>query len=674
VVNGSSKSWWRDSQTDWTSGKPARAVDLLAKAYDDPGEIASVVHAAGLEWEPGPSAEPAHESWNRILRDAQGEQTVDIVAAVLQDEGSSAFHSRLGGLLGGLLGVANARRAIRYGLPPAPIEGPDRVLESLVEVSSEPGDQPVGRLEAITSAAAGLQDPRASIQAVLDAMHRTAMIEVGGRPSGTGFLVGSDLLLTAAHVIDAHRWPPLPRPQAVAVFDFAYDSRSTKSQAETGIRVPVDEFVTASLPTRAEVVGTSADWNAPFDNLDFALLKLAFPVPAGRDGAERGTYPPDPTIYNLAAGPQLFIVQHPLGEGVRMSYVRSALTSNANGTRIRYSTNTLHGSSGSPVVDVRGRLVALHHYSTEAQNQGVPFWIIAKTLLEGPYRDLFLAPAGAGGGGPQVPPISEYDAFRANELMGRPFVDRANLRDRVREMVRTNAPKRTLAITGQSGSGVSYSYGLASHVAVNSKLCTEVREAAPGGLVAFKIDLRDYIGLSVDDRGWRITATLLSELGIFAPQDQLAQEARNITTVSGWVRSKLRNSDQQWWIFFDSIDNLVATKQGNVDELIHAMIALAEDPQVPLRVVVAGQEADRFALDHTAWLEEDIAEGLFRIHVEQWIRARAKEDLREIDEKRLTTELANLFPQDGPLPEPRRLAPKLPAILNNVLVGAVDGS
>jgi Trypsin-like peptidase domain len=672
-VEASAKTWWEDSHTDWTSGEPARAVDVLAKAYDEPTEIASIVHAAGLEWEPPASAESARDSWIGILtRVARDQRTLDLVAEVLQDARSSAFHAPLGGLLGGVLGLANARRAIRYGLPPAPSEGPDRVLESLVDASSEPSDQPVGGLEAITSLTAGLQDPRASIQALLAAMRRTAMIEVGGSPRGTGFLIGRDLLLTAAHVIEARRWPPDPLPEAWAVFDYAYDESRARSQAEMAPRVRVVDFVTASLPTREEVVGTVEDWNAPPENLDFALLKLASPVPAGRDGVERGAYLPDVTAYDFARSPLLFIVQHPLGDDQRITWLLSPPQRNANGTRIQYHGNTLQGSSGSPIVDIRGRLVALHHYSQHGHNQGVPFSIIAQTLLEGPYGDLVLAAGVAGDVPPSVHPIAEYDPLGANELMGRPFVDRANLRDSVRKMVKSDAPRRTLAITGESGSGVSYSYGFTSHVAVNAKLCKELRDAAPGGFVAVKIDLRDYVGMSVEERGQQIMTDLLVELDLFRPGDRLAQEARHVTTVRGWVRNKLRNSDRQWWIFFDSIDNLVATKQGTVDELIHAMIALAEDPQIPLRVVVAGREAARFAVDHTSWLEEDTALGLVRGEVEKWIRARAAEQVREVDENRLATELAKLFPEGGPLPEARRVSPLLPTLLDNVFVEAAD--
>ena len=61
---------------------------------------------------------------------------------------------------------------------------------------------------------------------------------------------------------------------------------------------------------------------------------------------------------------------------------------NANGTRVRYATNTLGGSSGSPVFDLEWNLIALHHYgdpvySHPAQyNQGVPIHLIRERLVK----------------------------------------------------------------------------------------------------------------------------------------------------------------------------------------------------------------------------------------------------------------------------------------------------
>ena len=58
---------------------------------------------------------------------------------------------------------------------------------------------------------------------------------------------------------------------------------------------------------------------------------------------------------------------------------------NANGTRIRYATNTLPGSSGSPCFTLDWIPVALHHYGDPSfggakYNQGVPLSAIARRL------------------------------------------------------------------------------------------------------------------------------------------------------------------------------------------------------------------------------------------------------------------------------------------------------
>ena len=671
-MNGSSKTWWEDPQTDWTSGEPARVVELLARAYEHPSAIKPIVDAAGLDWDGAPIADSAREMWTWALRQAiRKDRVLDLVAEVLQDNYSAAFHGLLGTLFGDRLGEANARRMLRYGLPPSP-EVQDQMLESVVLASTDPGDQPVSGLQAITSATAAMGDPRAYVQAVFDAMRRTAMIQVAGRPRGTGLLVGADLVLTAAHVIDESHWPPDPQPQVVAVFD--YSSMPGRSPAETGTRIPVAKFVTGSLPTSAEVGGKVIDWDAPSDRLDFALLKLTSAVPPFRDAGgawERGWYSLDSTTYEFTGNSIFLIFQHSLGEFQQFSFIANTPQRNQSGTRIRYKGNTLAGSSGSPVIDIRGRLVAVHHYAQDGNNQGVPFSVIAETLLNGPHAGLFTATPEAQPT-PAAPATVQFDPFMTNELMGLlPFVNRDNLRERIRRMAKQGP--RMLAITGESGSGVSYSYMLASHVAAVSKAYEPLRAVAPDGLATFIVDLRDYIALGVEERRDQIIEFILINLGMHTPSEPLAQAARNITTFRAWVTWTLRRSPQQWWIFFDSIDNLVAVKQGAVDELIHAMITVANDPQVPMRVVLAGREAELLANEHAAWLETDTAEGLLRSHVEGWLRARADEEHRTIDEGRLADELAQLFPDGEPLPPPSRIAPRLPVVLLNVLDGASRG-
>ena len=49
------------------------------------------------------------------------------------------------------------------------------------------------------------------------------------------------------------------------------------------------------------------------------------------------------------------------------------------------------GASGSPICDINGRLVAIHHYGAKNQNQAVPFGMISRALLEGEHATLFEA-------------------------------------------------------------------------------------------------------------------------------------------------------------------------------------------------------------------------------------------------------------------------------------------
>ena len=85
----------------------------------------------------------------------------------------------------------------------------------------------------------------------------------------------------------------------------------------------------------------------------------------------------------------LFILQHPGGRSMKLAFDTDAVVGeNANGTRLRYRTNTEPGSSGAPCLDGRGRLVALHHlgdpgwHAPPRFNQGIPIARIAKRIAE----------------------------------------------------------------------------------------------------------------------------------------------------------------------------------------------------------------------------------------------------------------------------------------------------
>ena len=136
------------------------------------------------------------------------------------------------------------------------------------------------------------------------------------------------------------------------------------------------------------------DWNphlgdAGPDELDYALIRLADPVgdlPLGGASADPEAQPRQWIDTNadaptLAAGNQVFLLQHPKGKPLQLA-VGTVTEFNAAGTRIRYDANSRDGSSGSPVFDADLRLVALHHAHDPAYppawNQAIPLASIQK--------------------------------------------------------------------------------------------------------------------------------------------------------------------------------------------------------------------------------------------------------------------------------------------------------
>lgn len=151
---------------------------------------------------------------------------------------------------------------------------------------------------------------------------------------GTGFRIGADLILTNEHVL----FPK--RKKAIKVFaDFGFDV----DQEDLPLQV-------VALPGDVgSIVGNAAhDWGViRVANLDasWPILKL--------DG---GSAPQE--------GDAAYILQHPAGQRKRLGFVRNTIT-NADDKVVHYLTDTQPGSSGAPVFDALGKLIALHHAGGE---------------------------------------------------------------------------------------------------------------------------------------------------------------------------------------------------------------------------------------------------------------------------------------------------------------------
>lgn len=150
---------------------------------------------------------------------------------------------------------------------------------------------------------------------------------------GTGFLLAGGVLVTNNHVLPAI----VDAGDAHVEFDY--------EQGKTPVTLRL-------APDRGFATSVENDWTA---------VRIDAPAQFGAIAA-----PADP---KAAVGDRVAIIQHPNGE-----YKQVALHANkvafADATRLQYFTDTMPGSSGSPVFDLQWRWVALHHSGGHIKEPG----------------------------------------------------------------------------------------------------------------------------------------------------------------------------------------------------------------------------------------------------------------------------------------------------------------
>ena len=160
------------------------------------------------------------------------------------------------------------------------------------------------------------------------------VVDINGKGQhGTGFRIGSDLLLTNWHVL--HNKDDGTRATAVTA-EFGYEDDG-KGGALAATVIPCD----------VESIVTNKDDDWAVINVKQALAD-AWPVVKLSEAVA-------PT-----QGSSAYIIQHPGGERKRVGFVRNQVSA-FDDRVVHYLTDTQEGSSGSPVFDGEGRLIALHH-------------------------------------------------------------------------------------------------------------------------------------------------------------------------------------------------------------------------------------------------------------------------------------------------------------------------
>lgn len=280
--------------------------DVLAGLYFMTRDSLRVVDNAGLPKAHIAFRDKAIDNWHQILLEADRRGKVaDLIDAALKDYPDDPF----------LLQAKEGRLAA--------VRGPD--LDQDLSWQSE---EPTANLEKIM----GRQSTLLPISFLARGMERARSVarirlEKG---FGSGFLTQNNLLVTNHHVIDD-----------TAAARSAVVQMNVQKSPEGLDQEPV-EF---RLDPDAGFATSKAD--------DWTVCRVE-----GDANADWGSIALDPAPVEVNG--RVIIIQHPGGGPKQIAFYHNLVTY-VDERVVQYLTDTLPGSSGSPVFDDQWRLVALHH-------------------------------------------------------------------------------------------------------------------------------------------------------------------------------------------------------------------------------------------------------------------------------------------------------------------------
>lgn len=226
----------------------------------------------------------------------------------------------------------------------------------------------------------GYSEPMAYLQKLRSSFRRTCLIKAGDS-TGTGFLIGPDLVMTAYHVIENVDKEQVA-PEDVKII-FGHLAQIDGTIHSTAFTLTEDQWCVAKADKPQGTQITK-------DELDFAVIRLSESAGEthGPEGP-RGYFSLSQSVRANAGVDVIQIPQHP--DSGEMKYDHGvALEYSHNNLRLRHNVNTNPGSSGSAALLTKnGELLitALHHAhetGEQGKNLAVPMDLI-KNYLDSNY-------------------------------------------------------------------------------------------------------------------------------------------------------------------------------------------------------------------------------------------------------------------------------------------------
>lgn len=294
----------------------ANLRDLLARLYYRDPDIERVVLTVGLEpafiaWDERPV-----NTWRSVLQEAENHDKLKDLIALARKEKPNVKSLEL------------AERDLLLA-----VETP------IMEAGDWRGPTSGGELEKITGAMSTLR-PIGFLQRGVEVSKAVGRVVLADGSSGSGFLIKGNILITNNHVL------PSRAIARTARVEFNYQKNPA------GLDEPVEAYdfdpdPEANFATSPQEEQGGDDWTA-------VRVK-------GDPGAKWGTLALSPLPEGTPKqGDEVIIIQHPGGGQKQIALSHNAIAF-ADARRLQYLTDTLEGSSGSPVFDMTWRVIGLHH-------------------------------------------------------------------------------------------------------------------------------------------------------------------------------------------------------------------------------------------------------------------------------------------------------------------------